>query len=188
MDSPVNNLCFNDIPYVNKIYTWLVTPDQPADARTETIGLFMAVHCRLTAKIGEVLAGHDLSNVDFDVMQQLACSPGRALRMTALAGQVHLSTSGITRVVDRLDRAGLVTRQACVGDRRVWNAVLTNKGERRVRALRPEVQAAVDRWFTGQLEPAQLDAVLDALRTVYAAMEGEDGGVPVRPTTRRAAR
>ena len=59
---------------------------------------------------------------------RLARSPGRRLRMTDLAGQTSLSTSGVTRVVDRMDRDGLVRREACASDRRSSYAVITDAG------------------------------------------------------------
>ena len=49
---------------------------------------------------------------DFDVLIRLARSPGQQLRMTDLATQTALSTSGITRVVDRLEKRGLVRRES----------------------------------------------------------------------------
>ena len=72
----------------------------------------------------------------FDVLVRLARSPGRHLRMTELAAQTSLTPSGLTRAIDRLVDAGLVSREICSDDRRGAYATLTPAGEKRMeRAL-----------------------------------------------------
>src|SRR5215218_3087288 len=65
----------------------------------------------------------------FEVLIRLARTPGQRLRMSELAGQVSLSTSGLTRLVDRVEAAGYIRREACPSDRRGAFAVLTPAGE-----------------------------------------------------------
>jgi DNA-binding MarR family transcriptional regulator len=108
--------------------------------------------------------------VDFDVLMRLARSPGNQLRMTDLAAQTSLSTSGVTRVVDRLERQGLLRRQACPSDRRSWYAVVTEAGLHRLDETLPGHLNLVEQWFTGQLEPEALHNLLEALRTVRDAV------------------
>ncbi|WP_280246215.1 MarR family winged helix-turn-helix transcriptional regulator, partial [Nocardia abscessus] len=91
---------------------------------------------------------------------------GRRLRMSELAVQTALSTSGVTRLVDRLARAGLVERELDTADRRSAYAVLTEAGAARLAQVLPDYLAAVDRWFVGLLTPAQLAALSEALRIV----------------------
>lgn len=124
----------------------------------------MPGHCAAAVDHAE----HGLSGDDFDTLIRLARSPGRRLRMSDLGAQTSLSTSGITRVVDRLERAGSVRREADRGDRRSSYAALTGAGLERLAADVPETIATVDRWFTGLLGPQQLDGFLETLHTIRA--------------------
>ena len=72
------------------------------DARITAFGLFAEVYTGLMARFAAQLAEHRLSVTEFEVLVRLLRSPEHRLRMTELAGQVALTTSGITRVVDRL--------------------------------------------------------------------------------------
>lgn len=148
------------------------------------MGLLIEVHQGLIARLDPVHAAHGLSGSDFDILIRLARSPRRQLRMTDLAAQTALSTSGITRIVDRLESAGLVRRTRCHTDRRSCFAVLTDAGELRLAADARDIADAIERWFTGLLSAAQLDAVETALRTVRDAVHPDataGGGQPLPP-------
>src|SRR6266851_4340679 len=136
------------------------------DPRLTAMGLFAEAFTGLTAKIAPTFAAHGISAADFEVLLRLARSPGRQLRMSDLAAQAGLSTSGVTRVVDRLEHAALVRRQTCDSDRRVSYAVLTEPGERLLTTVVPPHLGDVERWFTGLLPADQLAALLGALRIV----------------------
>jgi DNA-binding MarR family transcriptional regulator len=90
--------------------------------------------------------------------------------MTDLAGQTSLSTSGVTRVVDRMDRDQLVRREACASDRRSSYAVITEAGLRRLEEVLPGHLELVQQWFIGQLSPAQLEQMLESLRRIRDAV------------------
>ena len=92
---------------------------------------------------------------------RLARSPGHQLRMTDLAAQTSLSTSGVTRVVDRMERDGLLRRRACPTDRRSSYAVVTAAGLARLDETLPGHLRIIEQWFTGQLDPSPLAALLD---------------------------
>jgi MarR family 2-MHQ and catechol resistance regulon transcriptional repressor len=143
------------------------------DLRITAMGLFTEAFTGLTARISEQLAGHGVSIVEFEVLIRLARSPQRQLRMTDLAAQTQLTTSGITRVVDRLERTGLVCRQACPTDRRSSFAVLTDAGRSRVEEVLPGHLELIEHWFTGRLTHDQLEQMLDALRVVRDAVRPE---------------
>lgn len=140
------------------------------DPRLTVMGLVVEVHDGLAAKLDSVLRPRGLSGNDFDTLIRLARSPGRRLRMTDLANQTSLSTSGVTRVVDRMESEGLVRREASPTDRRTWFAVLTDAGAQRLSTVLPDVLATIERWLTGPLTPAQLEALSEALRVVRAAV------------------
>ncbi|WP_283139639.1 MarR family winged helix-turn-helix transcriptional regulator [Rhizohabitans arisaemae] len=136
------------------------------DPRLTAMGLIVETHEGLAAKTAPALSEHGLSSVDFDALIRLARTPGRRLRMSDLAAQTAFSTSGITRVVDRLERGGLVIRESCPHDRRTSYAALTEAGAKRLAEVVPQHLLDLDRWLTGLLTPEQLTALLDALRVI----------------------
>lgn len=136
------------------------------DPRLTAVGLLIEVYEGVTARLDPVHVRFGLSGNDFDTLIRLGRSAQSRLRMTDLATQTSLSTSGITRVVDRLERNGLVRREPCPADRRSSFAVLTEAGEQRLQAVIPPLLHEIGACFTGVLAPAQLDALTDALRVV----------------------
>src|SRR5512139_4069557 len=80
------------------------------DSRITAIGILIETVGGLNAKLAIQYAEHDLAPAEFEVLVRIARTPGQALRMSDLAAQTLLTTSGITRVVDRLERDGLVDR------------------------------------------------------------------------------
>jgi MarR family 2-MHQ and catechol resistance regulon transcriptional repressor len=140
------------------------------DPRFTAAGLFAEAYTGLVGRFAAQFDQHRLSAVEFEVLMRLARSPDNRLRMTDLAGQTSLSTSGVTRVVDRMDRDGLVRREACSSDRRSSYAVITDAGLARLDEVLPGHLALIEQWFVGQLAPAQLDQMLESLRTIRDAV------------------
>ncbi|MBW4704000.1 MULTISPECIES: MarR family winged helix-turn-helix transcriptional regulator [unclassified Micromonospora] len=140
------------------------------DPRITAVGLLVEAHAGLTARFTAQYEEHDVSAVEFEVLMRLARSPGNQLRMTDLAAQTSLSTSGVTRVVDRMERDGLLRRRACPSDRRSSYAVVTPAGMQRLDETLPGHLRIIEQWFTGQLEPETLAAMLDGLRRVRDAV------------------
>jgi MarR family 2-MHQ and catechol resistance regulon transcriptional repressor len=140
------------------------------DPRFTAVGLFTEAFTGLANRFAAQLEEHRLSAVEFEVLMRLARSPGNRLRMTDLAGQTSLSTSGVTRVVDRMDRDGLVRREACPSDRRSSYAVITPGGRKRLEDALPGHLELIQRWFIGLLTPDQLDDLMESLRTIRDAV------------------
>lgn len=140
------------------------------DSRLTAMGLLAEVYTGISAKTHQSFLAVGLSDIDFETLIRLARSPECRLRMSDLAAQTNLSTSGMTRVVDRLEREGLVTRQACPTDRRASYAVITELGTDRLGAVVPQHLHDIETWFTGLLSPEQLDVFLDTLRVVRDAV------------------
>lgn len=86
--------------------------------------------------------------------------------MSDLAAQTGLSTSGVTRVVDRLERDGMVARVACASDRRASYAALTPEGTRKLEAVLPRHLTDIDDCFTNLLEDDERDAFMATLRKI----------------------
>jgi MarR family 2-MHQ and catechol resistance regulon transcriptional repressor len=136
-----------------------------ADDRLTVMGLFAETWTALAARGAQQLAAHGLSPVEFDVMIRLARSPRLTLRMTDLSAQTSLTTSGVTRVVDRLQDRGLVAREACMTDRRTTYAVITDLGRDHLAAALP-----------GQLELIQASLVAPLTGADASAGSADAGG------------
>jgi DNA-binding MarR family transcriptional regulator len=137
------------------------------DPRLETWRSFLQAHARLFRRLDEELrAGHGISLPEYDALLQLAQAPGRRLRMSQLAGQVLLSKSGVTRMVDRLVADGLVERSQCSTDARGAEAVLTELGLDRFRVAARTHLDGVDRYFLTAVDPADLEVVERAMSAI----------------------
>jgi DNA-binding MarR family transcriptional regulator len=111
----------------------------------------------------ELVASQGMTLAEFDVLVQLWLAEDARLRMTELSERVRLSRSGITRLVDRLVRAGFVKRGRCASDRRGTWAILTPTGNARLRRARPVHLRGVREHFARRLAPSQLDDLAEAL-------------------------
>ena len=119
------------------------------------------------------VVGHDLEEASglplssFGILLRLARTPGRRLRMTELAAQAALSTSGLTRLVDRLEEVGYLRRDPSSSDRRSSLAVLTDLGAEAVAKALPGHLESLERNLGAPLGPEailQLTAMLADLR------------------------
>lgn len=157
------------------------------DRRLTAVGLLLETSDGLLAKLGPDLEERGLTTSEFGVLLRLARSPGERLRMTDLAAQVGLSTSGLTRLVDRLERDDLVKRESCPSDRRGAFAVLTDEGRARMQeAIAPHL-TLIDEWFTGLLGRKELDALCDSLRKVRDRVRPAATAGSAPPATARTA-
>ncbi|MFC4122390.1 MarR family winged helix-turn-helix transcriptional regulator [Nonomuraea zeae] len=111
----------------------------------------------------ELLVAHDLPLASYEVLMQLAEAPERRLRMNDLAGRVLLSRSGLTRLIDRLQRDGLVARQACADDARGLFAVLTDAGAARLAEATPTYLRGIRTQFLDLLGAAEIGQVREML-------------------------
>ena len=117
---------------------------------------FLRAHAALTRELGARLeADHGLTMTDFDVLIQLYHAPDHAMKRIDIARQVLLTPSGITRLLDGLERCGLVAKRSCESDARVSYAVLTDEGLRKVEEARQSHQADVDELFGAALAPQE---------------------------------
>jgi DNA-binding MarR family transcriptional regulator len=102
---------------------------------------------------------HGISVKEFDVLITLFNAPHGRLRMAELAEQVVLSASGVTHLVTRLERDGLVRRIVDEGDRRSFFAELTPAGRQRLRDARPTHNEVIRERLTRRLTSKQLDTL-----------------------------
>jgi MarR family 2-MHQ and catechol resistance regulon transcriptional repressor len=137
------------------------------DALVTTFGRLLEAQSALERRLGaELEARCQLPLAWFEVLVRLARSEGAQLTMSSLAEQVSLTTSGITRLVDRMAAVDLVERVPNRNDRRVSYARLTAAGRDKLSQALP-VHAANLREVFAEFSDADrgtLDALLDRLR------------------------
>jgi DNA-binding MarR family transcriptional regulator len=108
----------------------------------------LRVHSELTKALdAELIAAHGLPLSSYEVLLYLADSPSGRMRMAELADSVLLSRSGLTRLVDRLQRDGLLERVPCEDDARGFFAEITPEGREAFRAARRTHLAGVRERF-----------------------------------------
>jgi DNA-binding MarR family transcriptional regulator len=103
----------------------------------------------------ELAAAKQLPLASYDVLVQLTEATDHRLRMTELADRVLLSRSGLTRLVDRLERDGLVVREPYPDDARGMYAVITDLGLAKLRAATSVHLPGIVEHFVAPFSPAE---------------------------------
>ena len=117
--------------------------EAPADP-VEAWRALDAAHATVQAALeSELRREHDLSSVEFEVLDRLASCPEGKFRMQELADAVHLTQSTCSRVVARLEDEGLATRAMCSNDRRGIFASVSEAGRERVTAAAPTYRRVI---------------------------------------------
>lgn len=128
---------------------------------------FLRAHAAVTRELSTRLeAQHGLTLSDFDVLVQLYYAPDRRMRRVDLSRSVLLTASGITRLLDGLERSGWVDKARCSSDARVTYAVLTTDGVVKFEAAQETHLADVEELFGSpfsEKERADLAALLGRL-------------------------
>lgn len=107
------------------------TPELADDQVVATWRAITASHAAANAALEHELARQGLGVSEFEVLDRLSESPDRKFRAQELADAVHLSQSALSRLIDRLEKNGLVERCLCGEDRRGIYVLLTGEGLRR---------------------------------------------------------
>jgi DNA-binding MarR family transcriptional regulator len=132
---------------------------------------FITAHARLIERIDqELLTAGCISLQWYDVLVELVEAPGRRLRMSDLAAQVVLSRSTLTRLVDRLEAEGLLTRERSKTDRRGAYAVLTEQGLAAMHQAWPVYARCIGTYFAHHLSVAEAQALAAAFERVLHAL------------------
>ncbi|MBV9386821.1 MAG: MarR family transcriptional regulator [Chroococcidiopsidaceae cyanobacterium CP_BM_ER_R8_30] len=129
--------------------------------------LFMTTHSILVNAIEQDLAQAGLPPLAwYDVLAALSESPEHKLRMHELASTMLLDRSNLTRLVDRMEVAGLVCRKSCVSDRRGAFAALTEAGQVMQQKMQSVYEQAVVTYFARHLNDAEVQALTKALERI----------------------
>jgi DNA-binding MarR family transcriptional regulator len=124
---------------------------------------FLRTHAELTRALdAELVEAHSLPLSSYEVLLRLSRSPEGRLRMSDLADSVLLSRSGLTRLADRLAKAGLVVREDCPTDQRGLFLVITDDGRRLFNEARRTHLDGVRRRFLRKLGDEEQRALAQA--------------------------
>lgn len=135
-------------------------PARPSAGELFVWRAFLRAHAHILRTLERELdAAEQLPLASYDVLVQLSEAPKRRLRMTELAERVLISRSGLTRLVDRLERDGFVRREPCPDDARGLFAVVTELGIDRLRESSRVHLDGVARHFVGRFTPSELDSL-----------------------------
>jgi DNA-binding MarR family transcriptional regulator len=110
----------------------------------------------LRAMDADLTAAHGIGLRSYEVLMHLGDARDERLRMSELSASVLLSASGVSRLVDRLGRDGLVRRERCAEDGRGYWAVLCAAGRDKLDEARPTHLASVRRLFLSHFDDADL--------------------------------
>ena len=153
---------------------------QELDPRTSSralaawVGLLRA-HASLTRQFNaELVAEHGLTISGYEALLRLARAPDGRMRRVDLAESLLLTPSGVTRLLDGLERTGLVCKGACSADARVTYAVLTDLGRAKIEAASHAHVAAVGAYFGARFAPEDLAALAELLGRIPGTGAGAD--------------
>ena len=135
-----------------------------APSRIESWVSFLRAHSAITRQLNaELLQVHDLTLNDYEVMLLLSRAEGRRMRRVDLAQSVVLTASGITRLLDGLERAGYVEKDSCATDGRVSYAKLTNAGHSKLKEAAGTHLRGVEELFTSRFSDGELEQLASLL-------------------------
>ena len=150
---------------------------------------FLLGHAQIVRALdAELEREHGLPLSSYDVLIQLSLAPDRRLRMFELADAIVLSRSGLTRLVDRLERGGLVERERGAADPRQMYARLTDRGFEVLEEATPTHIAGIKARFLGRLSDAQTKQLAAIWRAVLGPEVERQVLEVIRRTGQEAAR
>jgi DNA-binding MarR family transcriptional regulator len=134
---------------------------------------FIHGHAWLVRELNsELVAEHGLTLSDYEVLLRLSQAENRAMRRVDLANEVLLTASGITRLLEGLERSGWVCRRTCDSDARVSYAVLTDEGYAKLRGAGDFHLEGIGRAFGAHYS----DDELETLAVLLARIGGDGHG------------
>jgi DNA-binding MarR family transcriptional regulator len=125
---------------------------------------FLRSHAAITRQLNvDLLAAHGLTLNDYEVLLHLSHAEGFRMRRVDLAESVILTASGITRLLDGLERAGYVEKASCKSDARVSYAQLTDAGRAKLQEASSTHLAGIDELFTSRFADHELASLAELL-------------------------
>lgn len=144
------------------------SPSRPLSRTERAVWLgFLSTHLKLLRTLdAELMAAERIPMSSFEVILTLAEAPEGRVRMKDIAASLLISRSGLTRIVDDLERQGLVAREKCPTDARGFDAVLTDAGRKAYRRARKVHLTNLRGEFLDKLTDDQLTTLAEIWSTV----------------------
>jgi DNA-binding MarR family transcriptional regulator len=141
-------------------------------------GRLIRGHAAIRRTFDAVLqADHGLTVSDFEALLSLARAEDRLLRRVDLAERLQLTPSGVTRLLDGLEKQGLVQKQSCAKDARVTYAVLTDAGLGKLEQASTSHLAAIRALFEERYTAKELITLDELLSRLPGAAQADDCSV-----------
>jgi DNA-binding MarR family transcriptional regulator len=129
-------------------------------------------HSSVTREMNaQLVADHGLTINDFEALLHLSRAEESRMRRVDLAEKLILTASGVTRLLDGLEEAGLVDRAACASDRRVTYAVLTEAGRAKLKEASDSHVADIRAFFEARFSSEELDQLAALLGRLPGAAD-----------------
>jgi DNA-binding MarR family transcriptional regulator len=153
------------------------TAIRPTPQRTshgEAWGALTRTHAAIVGRLQEALAASDFPPLPwYEVLATVSEAPEQRMKMGELAEALVITRGGLTKLVDRLIKAGLMERTFCETDRRVSYATLLPAGRHLLDEMRPVVVAELKAAFAANLSDAQARDLREALERVQSSACGQ---------------
>ena len=150
-----------------------LAPKPPRSAHGDAWGALTRTHAAITGRLQEALAAADFPPLPwYEVLATVADAPEQRMKMGDLAEALVITRGGLTKLVDRLVKAGLLERTFCETDRRVSYATLLPAGRDLLEEMRPVVVAELKVTFASTLSAAEAEALRETLERVRGSACG----------------
>ena len=125
---------------------------------------FLRAHAAITRELSAQLQReHGLTLNDYEVLLHLSHAEGKMMRRVDLAGRILLTASGITRLLEGLERSGFVGKDTCESDARVSYATLTDHGAQKLREAAVTHLRGIDELFIARYSGSELETLAELL-------------------------
>jgi DNA-binding MarR family transcriptional regulator len=149
------------------------TAKSQRSAHGDAWGALARTHAAIAGRLQEALAAADFPPLPwYEVLATVAEAPEQRMKMGDLAEALVITRGGLTKLVDRLVKAGLLERTFCETDRRVSYATLCAAGTELLEEMRPVVIAELKASFASKLSAAEADALRETLERVRVSACG----------------
>ena len=139
-------------------------------AHGDAWGALTRTHAAIVQRLQEALASGDFPPLPwYEVLATVAEAPEERMKMGDLAQALVITRGGLTKLVDRLVKAGLLERTFCETDRRVSYATLLPAGRDLLEEMRPVVIAELEVAFSANLSVRQAEGLRDTLERVRSS-------------------
>jgi DNA-binding MarR family transcriptional regulator len=142
----------------------VLTDQVLADAAVEAFVGLLKGHAGTTRELSaDLSANHGLTINDYECLLLLSRAENQSLRRIDIASRLLLTASGVTRMLDGLEREGYVEKGSCASDARVTYAVLTDRGRDKLEQASCSHVAAIRALFEQRFSPEEIATLTELL-------------------------